>query len=99
MDALSNVRAGDVPGRAETRRAGAAESPRKAGSVNLTNEVLEMWEADARAGCRDTTKANARIVRLVSEVHESTVLLKATHDRLRSIDPEYDEASRRAEEL
>jgi hypothetical protein len=65
--------------------------------MNLTNEVLEMWEADARAGCRDLTAANARIVRLVQEVNESTVLLKATHDRLRSVDPEYDEAARRAE--
>lgn len=60
--------------------------------MNLTNEVLEMWEADARRGHLDVTAANARIVRLIEEERETCNLLALAHARLIAVDPEWREA-------
>jgi hypothetical protein len=44
--------------------------------MNLTSELLEMWEEDAKQGSRDNTQANARILKLVQEVREQATLLR-----------------------
>jgi hypothetical protein len=65
--------------------------------MNLTNEVLEMWEEDARRGSTDGTAANARVLRLVTEVRETSDLLKQSHDRLMDVDAAYRDAVERTE--
>ena len=61
--------------------------------MNLTNEVLEMWERDARAGHTDATAANARILRLLQEIREDGEMLLFQHARLLITDPEYRQAA------
>lgn len=57
--------------------------------MNLTNEVLEMWEEDARRDSNDYTAANARLLRLLKELREDAELLAFQHARLFITDPEY----------
>lgn len=57
--------------------------------MELTDEVIEMWEADAQRGDRDTTRANARIVRLIRELGETTALLAEMTQKLIDADPAF----------
>ena len=59
--------------------------------MRLTDEQLEMYEAEARAGCRDSTKANARILKLLAEQREDTEMLAELTFRLCELDPEFSE--------
>ena len=40
--------------------------------MNLTDEVIEMWEAEARRGSTDCVAANARILKLIETHREDT---------------------------
>ena len=55
--------------------------------MNLTDEVLEAWEADARRGCTDATRANARITRLIAEIREDAETLGELTRKLAERDP------------
>lgn len=57
--------------------------------MELTNEVVEMWEADARRGCRDGTMANARILKLIGMHREDTTMLADLTSRLCEVDPKF----------
>ena len=64
--------------------------------MNLTNEVLEMWEADAENGSLDNTAANARILRLIQEVREDGDQLAELTGRLCEAEPGFRESIQRA---
>lgn len=59
--------------------------------MNLTNELLEMWEADARSGHTDITAANARILHLIAAEHETAKLLAYVTAKLIDADPVFEE--------
>lgn len=60
--------------------------------MNLTNELLEMWEQDAKRGHGDCTAANARILRLIESDRASAQLIAYLSQGLAKINPEYAEA-------
>ena len=62
--------------------------------MQLTNEVLEMWEADAQRGSTDTTAANARVLRLIEEVRDDSEQLAEMTARLIGADPAFAESVR-----
>lgn len=55
--------------------------------MNLTDEIIEMWEQDARAGHCDSTAANARILALIGEHDEDTRTIAELTGRLCECDP------------
>lgn len=40
--------------------------------MNLTDELMEMWQQEAERGCLDISAANARIIHLCHEVTQMT---------------------------
>lgn len=57
--------------------------------MNPTNEVLEMWEADASRGHTDITAANSRLLNILRLMYEARKTANVLHERLLAIDPEY----------
>lgn len=57
--------------------------------MNITNEVLELWEEEARRAAPQSTSAHAHVLHLIKEVREMTDLLAFQHARLFITDPEY----------
>ena len=64
--------------------------------MNLTDEVLEMWEAEARAGSTDATAANARLLALLGEHADDTRLIAELTGRLCEAEPAFKESIQRA---
>lgn len=59
--------------------------------MNLTNEVLEMWEEEARGLSQNATSAKAHFLHLLAEHRKTVDLLRTAHGRLMAVDPEWRE--------